>query len=187
MPEGVEAGILKGIYRLKTVGKDKGKHVRLLGAGAILREVEAAAEILLEDYGVSSEIFSVTSFNELAREGQDTARWNLLHPEESPRESVVAQTLAGDAPVVASSDYQKSLAEQIRAYVPAPFSVLGTDGFGRSDTREQLRHHFEVDRRFVTLAALTALKDQQKLSAKEVRAARDAFDIDPEKANPRLI
>jgi pyruvate dehydrogenase E1 component len=186
MPEGVEANILKGMYLLRTVGKSKSKRVRLLGAGAILREVEAAAEMLHKDYGVTAEIYSVTSFNELARQGQDVDRWNLLHPEEAPRSSHVTKMLEGEAPVIASSDYMKSLAEQIRHQVPADYTVLGTDGFGRSDTREALRHFFEVDRRFVTLAALNALAQQQKISADEVRAARDALEIDPEKANPRL-
>jgi pyruvate dehydrogenase E1 component len=187
MPEGVEDGILQGMYLLRTLGEDDAKRVRLLGAGTILREVEAAAEILHERYDVTVDVYSVTSFTELARKGQDAARWNLLHPEEEPQQSLVSRLLEGDAPVVASSDYVKSLAEQIRAYVPAPYSVLGTDGFGRSDTREQLRHFFEVDRRFVTLAALRALADAQKISMEDVRAARDELEIDPEKANPRLV
>jgi len=185
MPKGVEAGILKGLYRLRALGKDKVKRVRLLGSGTILREVEAAAVMLHEDHGVSVEVFSVTSFNELAREGQDVARWNLLHPEDTPRESHVARLLTGDAPVVAASDCVKSLAEQIRAYIPAPFHVLGTDGFGRSDTREELRHFFEVDRRFVVLAALKGLADAQIIPLETVRKTRDALGIDPQKVNPR--
>jgi pyruvate dehydrogenase E1 component len=187
MPKGVEADILKGMYRLRKVGKDDGKRVRLLGSGAILREVEAAAEMLHETYGVSSEIFSVTSFNELAREAQDVTRWNLLHPDLKPRVSHVAKMLDGDAPVIASSDYVKSLSEQIRSQIRAPFHVLGTDGFGRSDTREELRHFFEVDRRFVTLAALKSLADAQKLSVDIVRKALDDLSVDPEKTNPRLV
>ena len=133
------------------------------------------------------DVFSVTSFNELARQGQDVARWNLLHPEEEPKRSYAATLLDGEAPVIASSDYMKSLAEQLRSQFAADYSVLGTDGFGRSDTREALRHFFEVDRRFVTLAALTALATQQKISAEDVRAARDSMGIDPDKANPRLV
>jgi pyruvate dehydrogenase E1 component len=186
MPEGVEEGILQGMYLLRTLGKDNARRVRLLGAGAILREVEAAAEMLHDDHGVTVDVYSVTSFNELARQGQDVARWNLLHPEEAPRRSYAASLLDGEAPIIVSSDYMKSLAEQLRGQLTADFSVLGTDGFGRSDTREALRHFFEVDRRFVTLAALTALAKQQKVSAEEVRAARDSMDIDPDKANPRL-
>jgi pyruvate dehydrogenase E1 component len=186
MPQGVESGILKGMYLLRTLGSDDGKRVRLLGAGAILREVEAAAEMLHADYGVTVDVYSVTSFNELAREGQDVMRWNLLHPEDDPRQSYVASELAGEAPVIASSDYMKALAESLRSQISASYTVLGTDGFGRSDTREALRHFFEVDRRFVTLAALHALADQQKISTDEVRKARDTLEIDPEKVNPRL-
>ena len=185
MPDGVADGILRGVYRLKSVGEDEVKRVRLLGSGTILREVEAAAEALQADYGVASDVYCVTSYNELARQGQDVARWNLLHPEQPPRVSYVSQVLAGEAPVVASSDYMKSLAEQIRPFVAAPYHVLGTDGFGRSDTREALRHFFEVDRRFVVLAALKSLADAQKIPMEEVRAARDKLGIDPEKANPR--
>jgi pyruvate dehydrogenase E1 component len=143
--------------------------------------------MLQAEYGVSSEVYSVTSYNELARQGQDVARWNLLHPEETPRVSCVAEQLAGDIPVVASSDYVKTLAEQIRPFVSAPYHVLGTDGFGRSDTREALRHHFEVDRRFVVLAALKCLADAQRVPMEDVRKARDELGIDPEKANPRVV
>ncbi|MEQ8486045.1 MAG: pyruvate dehydrogenase (acetyl-transferring), homodimeric type [Pseudomonadales bacterium] len=186
MPKGVEADILKGMYKLRAVGKGS-KKVRLLGSGTILREVEAAAETLAEDYGVAVEIFSVTSYTELAREAQDVARWNLLHPDEKPRQSHVAKLLSGDAPVISSSDYMKSLAEQIRSQISAPYHVLGTDGFGRSDTREALRHFFEVDRRFVTLAALKSLADAQKIGADVVVKARDALAIDADKPNPRLV
>ncbi|MEQ8859563.1 MAG: pyruvate dehydrogenase (acetyl-transferring), homodimeric type [Pseudomonadales bacterium] len=186
MPKGIEDDILKGMYRLRSHGKGEVKKVRLLGSGTILREVEAAAETLHEDYGVSSEVFSVTSWTELAREAQDVARWNLLHPDEKPRVSHAARLLEGDAPVIASSDYMKALAEQIRGEIDATYHVLGTDGFGRSDTREELRHFFEVDRRFVTLAALKTLADDQKLSIDVVKKARDALAIDPDKPNPRL-
>jgi pyruvate dehydrogenase E1 component len=185
MPEGVEEGILRGIYRVRTVGDNESRRVRLLGSGTILREVEAAADMLSDEYGVSAEVFSVTSYNELARDGQDVERWNLLHPEDPPRVSYVSQQLAGDDPVIASSDYMKSLAEQVRPYIRAPYKVLGTDGFGRSDTRESLRHFFEVDRKFVTLAALRSLADAQKIPLEEVRKARDAMGIDSDKPNPR--
>ena len=189
MPEGVEQGILKGIYRLREAGGEAGEgsapRVRLLGSGAILREVEAAAEMLAEQ-GVAAEVFSVTSYNELARDLHDAQRWNLLHPDAPPRRSHVSQILQGDAPVVAASDYQKSLAEQIRGGLSAPFTVLGTDGFGRSDTRDQLRSFFEVDRRFVALAALGALAREQRIPAAKALEARDAFGIDPNRPNPRL-
>ena len=187
MPEGVVPGILQGMYRLCQHGDDESNKVRLLGSGTILREVEAAARMLHEDYGVTAEVLSVTSFNELAREGQDVARWNMLHPEEKPRVSYVCEMLMGAAPVIAASDYMKTLAEQIRPFIPANYKVLGTDGFGRSDTREALRHFFEVDRKFITLAALRSLADEQKLSLDTVRDARDALGIDPEKVNPRVV
>jgi len=184
--EGIEASILKGMYRLRTLAGD-GPTVRLLGAGTILREVEAAAEVLNERHGLTVEVFSVTSFTELSREGDDVARWNLLHPDETPRLSHAQSLLGGDAPVVVSSDYMKSLAEPLRGQIDADLHVLGTDGFGRSDTREQLRHFFEVDRNFVALAALKMLADQQKIGLDVVTKARDEFGIDPDKANPRLV
>lgn len=186
MPQGVEEGIKRGLYQLRTVGDDQVKKVRLLGAGTILREVEAAAEMLHETYGVSAEIWSVTSFVELARDAEDCARWNLLNPTEEPRISYAAQCLSGEAPVIAASDYMKSVAEQIRSSINAPYHVLGTDGFGRSDTRERLRHFFEVDRNFVTLAALSKLAQIQVVSEVEVAKARDDLGISPQKPNPRL-
>ncbi|MGD8830342.1 MAG: pyruvate dehydrogenase (acetyl-transferring), homodimeric type, partial [Pseudomonadales bacterium] len=186
MPEGVEEGILKGMYRLRRL-EGEGPLVRLLGAGTILREVEAAAELLNETHGLTVEVFSVTSFTELAREGQDAARWNLLHPEETPRRSHAGRLLDGEAPVVVSSDYVKSLAEPLRSQISADLHILGTDGFGRSDTRDRLRFFFEVDRHFVALAALRSLADQQKISVDVVTRARDEFGIDPDKPNPRLV
>jgi pyruvate dehydrogenase E1 component len=186
MPEGVTEGILRGLYRLRSA-TGKGPLVRLVGSGTILREVEAAAELLEAEHGVAVEVYSATSLVELAREAADTERWNLLHPEEPPRKSYAATVLAGDAPVVIASDYQKTLAEPLRAQIAAPCRVLGTDGFGRSDTRARLRHFFEVDRRFVTLAALVSLAEAQQLPAETARAARDAFGIDPDKPNPRMV
>lgn len=186
MPQGAEEGILKGMYLLRSLGDDTAKKVRLLGSGTILREVEAAAQTLHDDYGGSVEIWSVTSFTELARDAQDIERWNLLHPDEAPRQSYAAQCLAGDAPVVAATDYVKAIAEQLRGSLSAPYHVLGTDGFGRSDTREKLRHFFEVDRNFVALAALSKLAAAQVVSSKEVADARDLLGIDPNKSNPRL-
>ncbi len=187
MPEGVAADLLRGMYLLERIGDAGGaKHVRLLGSGAILREVRAAARRLWEGYGVSSEVFSVTSFFELAREGQDAARWNLLHPAEPPRRNHAAACLAGDAPVVAATDYVKTVPEAIRGNIDAPYRVLGTDGFGRSDTREKLRDFFEVDSRFVTLAALRELQDRQVVSAAAVADAARALEIAPDKASPRL-
>jgi len=182
----VEEGIVKGMYRLRTLGEDKVKRVRLLGSGTILREVEAAAETLHEQHGVSVEVWSVTSFTELARDAQDVARWNMLHPDEAPRVSYAAECLAGDSPVIAASDYMKAVPEQLRGSIGAPYHTLGTDGFGRSDTREKLRHFFEVDRKFVTLAALAKLAQAQVVSSQEVKQAREDLGIDAEKSNPRM-
>jgi pyruvate dehydrogenase E1 component len=185
MPEGVEENILKGMYKLASFGSDEAKKVRLLGSGTILREVEAAASMLHEEHDVTVEVWSVTSFTELAREAQDVARWNLLHPDEPQKVSYVAQCLPGNAPIVAATDYVKGIPEMIRESITAPYHVLGTDGFGRSDTREKLRHHFEVDRNFVTLAALHKLAQAQVVSTQAVVVARDAMGIDVEKSNPR--
>ena len=187
MPKGVEQDILKGIYRLESHGRSKAKKVRLLGSGTILREVQKAARRLHEQHGVSSEVYSVTSFTELARNGADVARWNLLHADQEPRRGHVAACLDGDWPVIASTDYVKAHAEAIRGHFSAPsYRILGTDGFGRSDTRAKLRDFFEVDERFVTLAALRELQDAQVVSAAEVVQAMADMDISVDKANPRL-
>ncbi|HEX8757215.1 MAG TPA: pyruvate dehydrogenase (acetyl-transferring), homodimeric type, partial [Steroidobacteraceae bacterium] len=186
LPPGVEEGILRGIYRLREVPAAKGSpNVRLLGSGAILREVEAAATLLAEEHGVGSEIFSVTSFTELRREGLDAERWSMLHPEAQPRIPYLTRTLAdGTGPVIAATDYLKALADGVRAYVPARYKVLGTDGFGRSDYRRRLRSFFEVDRAHVVVAALKALADERLLPAKKVTEAIVKYGIDPEGPNP---
>jgi len=186
MPEGVEEGILKGMYRLRAVEAEKaGPRLRLLGSGAILREVEAGAELLARDFGVSSEIWSVTSFTELRRDGLEAERWSMLHPEAPPRLSYVEQALRkGVGPVVAATDYVKAIPDGIRSYVPARYKVLGTDGFGRSDYRRRLRSFFEVDRFHVALAGLKALADDQLLPAKRVAEAIALYGIDPERASP---
>jgi pyruvate dehydrogenase E1 component len=187
MPKGVEEGILKGMYLLKKAGKKKLK-VRLMGSGTILREVEAAAELLENDFGVSSEVWSVTSFNELRRDGLDAGRWNMLHPEKPQRESYVAKCLkGGKEPVIASTDYMKAYADQIREFVPANFVTLGTDGFGRSDSREKLRGFFEVDRFYVAVAALKALADEGSVPAAKVSEAMKKYGIDPNKPNPVTV
>ena len=186
MPKGVEQGIIKGIYSLKQ-SKAKGIKVQLMGSGVILREVIAAAELLEQDWGVSADIWSVTSFNELRREGLDVHRWNMLHPEEKQKKSYVEQCLAkAEGPVIASTDYNKAFADQIRAFVPQRFVTLGTDGFGRSDSREALRRHFEVDRHYVVLAALKALADEGKLPASKAAEAIKKYAIDVNKPNPLL-
>jgi pyruvate dehydrogenase E1 component len=188
MPEGAEQGILRGMYLLRKVEAEKpGLRVRLLGSGSILREVEASAELLAKDYGVSSEIWSVTSFTQLRRDGLEAERWNMLHPEETPRKSYVEQCLAkGSGPVIASTDYVKLVADGVRPFVPARYKTLGTDGFGRSDYRRRLRAFFEVDRRHVALAALKSLADDQLLPSKTVADALKRYEIDPERASPAL-
>jgi pyruvate dehydrogenase E1 component len=166
--------------------------VQLLGCGSILREVIAAADLLQADWGVDADIWATPSLNELARDGAACARWNLLHPDQEARKPWVTQCLEGQqGPVIASTDYIRTFAEQIRAYVPGDFHVLGTDGFGRSDSREALRAHFEVDRHYVTVAALKALADQQKsskakgnITPQTVLDALAKYGIDPEKPNP---
>ncbi|HTD91038.1 MAG TPA: pyruvate dehydrogenase (acetyl-transferring), homodimeric type, partial [Burkholderiales bacterium] len=187
MPEGVEKGILRGMYLLREgkAKKDQLK-VQLLGSGTILREVIAGAEMLEKDFGIAADIWSVTSFNQLRRDGLDTQRWNALHPEDAPRESHVAQCLKDRAgPVIAATDYMKAYADQIRAFLSTPhYAVLGTDGFGRSDTRRALRRHFEVDRNYVAVAALNALADQELLPRAKVSEAIKRYGIDAEKPNP---
>ena len=184
MPEGSEEGIRKGLYKFERVqGKGKGE-VQLLGSGAILRHVREAAQILANDYGISSDVYSAPSFTEAAREGADAVRWNMLHPTETPRVPYVAQVM-NDKPAVAATDYMKLFAEQIRAYVPAKhYHVLGTDGFGRSDSRANLRDHFEVDAHHVVVAALHVLAQEGTVDKKVVAEAIAKYGIDPERLNP---
>ncbi|SPX43263.1 pyruvate dehydrogenase, decarboxylase component E1, thiamin-binding [Haemophilus influenzae] len=185
MPAGAEEGIRKGLYKFETVEGKKGKgHVQLLGSGAIMRHVREAAQILANDYGVTSDVFSAPSFNELAREGHDAARWNLLHPTETQRVPYVTQVLA-DLPTVASTDYVKGYADQIRAFVPnRHYHVLGTDGFGRSDSRANLREHFEVDARYVVVAALSQLAKEGTVTTKVVADAIVKFGLNVDRINP---
>ncbi|WP_049721890.1 pyruvate dehydrogenase (acetyl-transferring), homodimeric type [Gilvimarinus polysaccharolyticus] len=188
MPEGVEEGIIKGIYQLEKGAGKKKNRVQLMGSGTILNEVIAAAEILRNDFSVEADIWSVTSINELTRQGQATARWNLLHPTETPRKAFVTEVLeAQEGPFIIATDYMKNYAEQLRAFIPGDYQVLGTDGFGRSDSRKKLRHFFEVDREFVVIAALKSLADQGKIKADVVAKAIKQFGIDPEKADPLTV
>ena len=187
MPEGAEAGIIKGIYKFSEGGKAK-LRVQLMGAGTILNEVREAAQILKETYSVESDIWSLTSVNEITREGQQVDRWNLLHPESKPKRAYLTEQLEGaEGPVVIATDYMKNYAEQMRKYIDQPLTVLGTDGFGRSDSREALRSFFEVDRYFITVAALKALADQGSIKHSVVSDAIKSFGIDPEKANPLFV
>ncbi|MED7667721.1 pyruvate dehydrogenase (acetyl-transferring), homodimeric type [Pseudomonas moraviensis subsp. stanleyae] len=190
MPEGVEQDILKGMYRLSTSAQpDEGKHVQLMGCGSILLEVVAAAQLLERDFAVSSDVWSVTSLTELRREGQVAERWNLLHPQQTPRISHVESCLQdAQGPVVIATDYMKIFADQIRPFVPnRRFVALGTDGFGQSDTRESLRRFFEVDRHFIALAALKALADDGAITREKVAEAIVLYGIDPEKQNPAAV
>ena len=187
MPEGSQEGILKGMYLLRDAGETSGLHVQLLGSGTILREVIAAADLLAE-FGVSADIWSCPSFTELRREGLAAERWSLLHPDQPARQSYVAQCLDGrEGPAVAATDYMKSFAEQIRPFIGRCYHVLGTDGFGRSDYRRMLRAFFEVDRRYIALAALKALADEGKLDAAVLVQALRKFEIDPEKPDPTRV
>jgi pyruvate dehydrogenase E1 component len=179
------------MYLLRESKAKNKQRVQLMGSGTILREVEAAAEMLEKDWGVSADVWSATSFTELRRNGLAVDRWNMLHPEAKPRTAYVTDCLekrpAG--PVVAASDYIKTFAEQIRPFVPRDrtYRVLGTDGFGRSDSRSKLRHFFEVNRCFVVIAALKALVDQGEGKPKAVADAIKKYGIDPEKADPTTV
>jgi pyruvate dehydrogenase E1 component len=183
MPEGAEEGIRKGIYKLESYAGDKSK-VQLMSSGTIMNEVRKAAQILSDDYGIASDIYSVTSFNELTREGQDVERFNMLHPEAEQKVPYIAQVM-GTEPAIAATDYMKNYAEQVRAFMPSEsFKVLGTDGFGRSDSRANLRRHFEVNAGYVVVAALTELAKRGDVEKSVVAEAIAKFDIDADKINP---
>ena len=183
MPDGVEEGIRRGIYKLLSHDGEKSK-VQLLGSGTILNEVIKASEILSEEYQIASDVFSITSFNELARDGQEVARYNMLHPEAEPRSAYVTDIL-GEEPAIASTDYMKNHAEQIRPYLPgSSYKVLGTDGFGRSDSRPNLRRHFEVNASYVVVATLHELSKRGDVEKSLVTKAIEKFGIDAEITNP---
>jgi len=185
MPAGAEEGIVKGGYALRSCAAGKVR-TTLLGSGTILRECVAAAELLEKDFGVGADVFSITSFSELRREALECERWNMLHPTEEARAPYVQTLLANrEGPVVAATDYVRNVPDQIRSWVHAPYVTLGTDGYGRSDARAELRWHFEVDRNFIALAALKALADQGRIGLDVVAAAMQKLGIDPDKADPR--
>ncbi len=187
MPKGCEDGIIKGMYCLQE-GEEKGLKVQLMGSGTILREVQAAAELLKQDFEVNADVWSMTSINELAREARDCLRWNRLHPTKKARRSYIETQLQGrKGPAVIATDYTQTYSDQIREFVPMRYVVLGTDGFGRSDTRENLRIFFEVNRYHVVLAALKALVDDGELDNKVVTQAIKKYGIDPERPNPMSV
>lgn len=190
LPEGSEEGILKGMYKFKNSDKDDGKTptVQLIGSGTILNEVLTAAELLESEYGVAANVWSATSMNELRREGLDVERWNTLHPTDKPRVSYVEQCLQDEnGPVIAATDYMKAYADSIRAFVPSRYIVLGTDGFGRSDDRQQLRSHFEVSHGYIVVTALSALYEDGSIDAEVVKKAIKQFDIDSKKPSPDTL
>ncbi len=183
MPKDAQAGILKGLYKFHDAGKDA--VVQLLGSGTILREAIAAAKLLLDDFKVKANVWSATSYGELRRDGLDKERWNMLHPDQPPRISYVQECLASaQGPIVAASDYVRAVPDMIRNWVPRRYVVLGTDGYGRSDARRELRRFFEVDRYYIAVAALKALADDGKISVSQVQEAMALYQIDPEKPNP---
>jgi len=191
MPEtkDVEEQIIKGIYKLEAVAAKAAKkskiNVQLLGSGTILLQVREAAQILAKDYGVSSDVYSVTSFNELAREGQDITRWNMLHPESKQKTAYIGKVInPAKGPAIAATDYIKNYAEQVRAFIDTEYRVLGTDGFGRSDSRANLRQHFEVDQNYIVVAALFELANRGDIERSVVTEAIKRFNIDTNKINP---
>uniref|UniRef100_UPI0037DC0C05 transketolase-like TK C-terminal-containing protein n=1 Tax=Xenophilus sp. TaxID=1873499 RepID=UPI0037DC0C05 len=190
MPEGSAEGILKGMYLFKDAGKPKKGELRvqLMGSGTILREAIAAAELLEKDFGIKADIWSCPSFNELARDGWDVERHNRLNPEGEPRKAYVTSLLEGrQGPAIAATDYIRMYPEQIRQFVPMRYTVLGTDGYGRSDTRENLRRFFEVSRYYIAQAAVAALAAEGKLSAKDVVKANGLYEVDGSKPNPVCV
>nr|MDJ0881899.1 pyruvate dehydrogenase (acetyl-transferring), homodimeric type [Gammaproteobacteria bacterium] len=187
MPKGSEEGILKGMYQIRD-SNSKGQCVQLMGSGTILREVIAAADLLKQDHGIEADIWSMTSINELAREANDVVRWNQLHPTKKPKLSYIEQQLKGrKGPAVIATDYTRTYTNQIREFVPMTYVTLGTDGFGRSDTRANLRTFFEVNRFYIVVAALKAMADEGAIESKVVQQAIKKYNIDQEKPNPLLV
>lgn len=188
LPEGAADGVIKGMYLLKDAGKAKKGELRvqLMGSGTILREAIAAAELLDKDFGVVADVWSCPSFTELRRDGYDAERWNRLHPEDKPRKAYVTECIESRpaGPVIAATDYVRNFTDQIRAFIPRTYTVLGTDGFGRSDTRANLRRHFEVDRYYIAHAAIDALAKDGKMTAKDAARAIKLYKLDQEKPNP---
>ena len=186
MPEGCEEGIIKGMYKFRSVEADNHRHrVQLFGSGAIMQGVLKAQEILAEKYGISSDVWSVTSYIELRRDAQACKRWNMFHPTSPKRKGYLETVMEGaEGPVIAASDYVQALAEQVAPFIEDDFRALGTDGMGRSETRPALRRHFEVDAECITIASLYQLAEQGKIEMSEVEQAIKDLGVDPEKVNP---
>jgi pyruvate dehydrogenase E1 component len=185
MPDGVADDIIKGLYKIRSTDNPT---IRLLGSGPLMGEILAAADLLKNDWDVEPGIWNVTSFSELRRDAEEVERWNLIHPDETPKKSHLEQSLSKhQVPTVASSDYVKMVSEQIGPYVPGPYYALGTDGFGRSETRENLRHFFEVDRYYIVLAAIRALALDGKMEMSKAYDVMKKYNIDPEKPSPITV
>ena len=188
MPENVEEGIIKGMYKLQSGDSGNILRVQLLASGSMVNEVLEAAKILKEDWQIDADIWSITSFSELHREAEDKSRWNTLHPDEDDKPSYVGSCLkAGNGPVIAVSDYVKLVAEQIAPYINCPFVALGTDGFGRSETRDELRKFFEVNRYYIVMTVLESLSKEGKVAKSQVKDAIIKYKLDPEKPNPITV
>ena len=190
MPVGIEEAVIKGMYLLEKSPKHSTTtHVRLLGSGAILREVIVAAQLLDRDFAISADIWSVTSFNELRRDGLAVERYNRMHPEAIPQQCAHVSTMLNDcsSPIIAATDYMRLYADQIRQFIKSPYISLGTDGYGRSDTRTKLRHFFEVDAKFIAIAAINALADLGAIPKSTVSDALKLYQIDSDKLDPVAI
>ena len=188
LPNGVEDGIVRGMYLLRQGEESSAPRVQLMGGGSILTEVEKAAQILRSDWGVESDIWSMTSVNEVYRDAKSVDRWNRLHPNEEPKTPYITKLLADkEGPKVIATDYIHAYSEQLRAFISGTFTVLGTDGFGRSDTREKLRDHFEVDSRYICVAALSSLVQDGKIEKSKVVDAMSKYGIDPDKSDPNSL
>ena len=183
-----EEGILKGMYKIKEFNKHKKTKIQFLGSGTILREMIAGAEILQKEYKIDSEVWSVTSFNELRREGLEIERYNLLNPDKDQKKTYVEKCLGGsEGPILAASDYMRMNSDQIRPYINKSYYSLGTDGFGRSDTRSKLRKFFEVDKEHIVAYGLSILAKEQLLPSKYAKDAIKKYNIDPEKPIPTKL
>ena len=188
MPNSIEDNIIKGMYKLIEGEQSNSPKVQLLASGALINEVIEAAKLLKDDWNIDADIWSVTSYSEVHREAEDKSRWNILHPEESAKISYVGSCMKSEnGPVIAISDYVKLVAEQIAPYIECPFVALGTDGFGRSETREELRRFFEVNKYYIVMTALDSLSHENKIDKSLVKSAIDKYKIDPEKPNPVTV